>query len=262
MKFLDQTGRELRFEETPTRVVSLVPSITELAYDLGFEVIGKTKFCVHPKSINSAIIVGGTKDVKVGLVKSLKPDLVLANKEENTQSIVEELLTAGIPVFVSDVSTVAQSLDLIEKLGQIGEFNEQAIELSNKITQGFSSIPSIQTSPKALYLIWQKPYMAAGTDTYISDLMSHLGIINVMADWNEAGLRYPEISTEEIKKLDLDFIFLSSEPYPFKKKHQDLITDEFHTPTLLVDGEAFSWYGSRQAKSLDYLKEFSRLLNT
>ncbi|MCZ4409456.1 helical backbone metal receptor [Cryomorphaceae bacterium 1068] len=260
MKILDQIGRELQLEKTPHRIVSLVPSITELAYDLGFEVIGKTKFCVHPKSLGTAVNVGGTKNVKVDLVKELEPDLILANKEENTKPTVEKLMEVGLPVFISDVSTIDQSVDLIEKLGEIGRSQANAQDLIEIISKGFKSIPKIEPRPKVLYLIWREPYMAAGTDTYISDLMSHLSLDNVLSDWGEKGLRYPEIAQDQITQLKPDFILLSSEPYPFKESQRKSICSAFGIPTLLVDGECFSWYGSRQAKSIDYLEEFSRLL--
>jgi len=238
----------------------LVPSITELAFDLGFDVIGKTKFCVHPKNLDSVIRVGGTKNVKVDLVKKLEPDLILANKEENTKPKVEALIAAGLPVFISDVSTIDQSLDLIERLGKIGGFEESAKVLMETISEGFSSIPHIQPRPRVLYLIWQKPFMASGTDTYISDLMGHLNIENVLTAWGERGFRYPEITLKQIEELNPDFILLSSEPYPFRETHCRSISSTMGIRTLLVDGECFSWYGSRQAKSIDYLKEFSRLL--
>ena len=260
MEILDQIGRELQLEKTPRRIVSLVPSITELAYDLGFEVIGKTKFCVHPKSLEAATIVGGTKNVKVELVRELEPDLALANKEENTKHTVEELIEAGLPVFISDVSTIGQSIDLIEKLGEIGGFQASAGDLIDIISEGFKSILQIEPRRKALYLIWKEPYMAAGTDTYISDLMSLLSMDNVLSGWGEKGLRYPAVTEDQIAELNPDFILLSSEPYPFKEFQRKSISAKFGIPTLLVDGECFSWYGSRQAKSIDYLKEFSRLL--
>jgi ABC-type Fe3+-hydroxamate transport system substrate-binding protein len=260
MKVLDQLGRELQLGETPRRIVSLVPSITELAYDLGFEVIGKTKFCVHPRSRGGAMIVGGTKNVKTDLVIELDPDLILANKEENTQPKVEKLIEAGLPVFISDVSTINQSIDLIEKLGEIGRCPANAKDLIETISEGFKSIPKIQPRPKVLYLIWREPFMGAGTDTYISDLMSHMSFDNVLCTWGQKGLRYPEMSRVQIAELKPDFILLSSEPYPFKESHRKYVYSTFGIPTLLVDGECFSWYGSRQAKSVDYLKEFSRLL--
>lgn len=250
----------MQLDQTPRRVVSLVPSITELAHDLGFEVIGKTKFCIHPERLESAKVVGGTKNVKTQLVRELAPDLILANKEENTQECVEELIEAGFPVYVSDVSTVDQSLDLIEKIGQIGGFEQEAVRLKKEIDEGFDSIEKVKPIPRVLYLIWKKPYMAAGTDTYISDILTHLGIENALTSWLDEGLRYPEISNDQIKSLNPDFILLSSEPFPFKEDHREKMEMEFGIPTLLVDGEAFSWYGSRQAKSIDYLKEFSRLL--
>lgn len=261
MKILDQTGRELHFEEPPRRIVSLVPSITELAFDLGFDVVGKTKFCIHPENLASAIIVGGTKNVKVDLIEKVRPDLVLANKEENTKSTVEQLIKSDLPVFVSDVPTIARSLDLIVRLGKIGGFEKSAENLTETIIDGFESIPPIKPQQKVLYLIWKEPFMAAGSDTYISDLMNLLGMKNVLADWGERGQRYPEVKPKEIEELNPDLILLSSEPYPFKEVHRKSIDEMFGASTLLVDGEFFSWYGSRQVKSVDYLRGISRLLS-
>lgn len=261
MKILDQIGRELKLDRKPRRVVSLVPSITELVHDLGYEVIGKTKFCIHPEGLKSATVVGGTKNVRVEVVKKLRPELVIANKEENTKGVVDALIDAGLSVFVSDVSTLDQSYDLINLLGQIGGFQKKAEELIGVITNGLQFIPTFEPRLKALYLIWQEPYMAAGTDTYISDLMIHLGLDNAMSIWAERGLRYPKIDGDQLKVLNPDLILLSSEPFPFKENHCKLIGEEFGIPTLLVDGECFSWYGSRQAKSIDYLRDFSRLLS-
>lgn len=260
MRILDQTGRVLLFEKPPKRVVSLVPSITELVYDLGFELVGKTKFCVHPDHEASARIIGGTKRINLDQVKELKPDLVLANKEENTKSDVLALVRAGIPVFVSDVATVNESQDLINMLGEIGGFELKATALNAEIATGFQSISPLKPTGTALYLIWQNPYMAAGTDTYISDVLSRLGIGNVLSVWHDRGQRYPEISLEQIKKTNPDFILLSTEPYPFKESHCKKLERELGIPTVLADGECFSWYGSRQAKSTGYLARFSRLL--
>jgi len=260
MKFLDQIGRELAFNEPPVRVVSLVPSITELAFDLGFKVVGKTKFCVHPSGENDATIIGGTKNVNVDLIKNLDPDLVLANKEENTKRTVDQLLTANIPTFVSEVSDVESSLDLIKSLGLIGHFQEKATDLIKEIKSGFASISLPEKTATALYLIWQQPYMAAGTDTYISDVMSHLGIENSLTKWGDNGIRYPKMEPEQIRELYPDVILLSSEPFPFGEKHLKEINAKYSIPVYLVDGESFSWYGSRPAKSLSYLKKISRLL--
>lgn len=261
MKILDQVGREIELNEKPSRVVSLVPSITELAFDLGFDVIGKTKFCIHPSGETKARIVGGTKNVNIDLIRELQPDLVLANKEENTKRTVDRLLASDIPVYVSEVSDVKSSLDLIHSMGSLGGFERKASELIKEIKSGFSALASSEKSISALYFIWQEPYMVAGTDTYISDVLAHLGIRNAISDWGNKGKRYPKISSEEIKKLNPDVLLLSSEPYPFGEKHVKGMSETFSSYVRLVDGESFSWYGSRQVKSISYLRKFSRLLS-
>ncbi|MCH2214541.1 MAG: helical backbone metal receptor [Flavobacteriales bacterium] len=259
MKILDQVGRELHLKDAPKRVVSLVPSITELLFDLGFEVVGRTKFCVHPKSIEECAIIGGTKNVNINKVVSLNPDLVVANKEENRQEAVDELSRAGLPVYVSDISNVTESLYLTTELGKVGAA-ENAAKLINENIKNIFQKCREHKSLRILYFIWKKPYMVAGTDTFISDVLTKLNLENCIKSSRTDSLRYPKITTEQISHLKPDVILLSSEPYPFKEIHAKELTKQTGIPVVLVNGECFSWYGSRLSKSLDYLVNFSRLL--
>lgn len=260
MQILDQIGRELAFKAPPKRVVSLVPSITELLFDLGFEIIGRTKFCIHPKSIPGCEVVGGTKNVHIEKVFPLNPELVVANKEENLKDTVDQLINSNLKVYVSDVATVQESLEMITALGLLGNFGMKANSITQSISEGFKTIQSHQKSLKVLYLIWNKPFMAAGVDTFISDILGKLNLENCISHFDGGGFRYPEISLSQITHLEPDVILLSSEPYPFKEDHVQDIMDRTGIKTVLVDGECFSWYGSRISKSLKYLSAFSRIL--
>jgi ABC-type Fe3+-hydroxamate transport system substrate-binding protein len=265
MVILDQIGRELVFDSSSKirRVVSLVPSITELAYDLGFDVVGRTKFCVHPKNIENCEVIGGTKNIKVDKVIAIRPDLIIANKEENTKETVEQLIKSGLEVYVSDVSTLEDNFELIDHLGRIGGYQQNAYELAKAIKKGFTPfrVRKSKSAPKLLYLIWKEPYMAAGTDTFISDIITRIGGVNVLACKGEAHRRYPSMDISKIIELNPNYILLSSEPFPFKKQHADQLEDLTGIKTMLVDGESFSWYGSRMAKSFEYLQRISRLLH-
>ncbi|MEM9053465.1 MAG: helical backbone metal receptor [Bacteroidota bacterium] len=259
MKILDQIGRELILDNPPKRVVSLVPSITELLFDLGFDVIGRTKFCVHPKTIEGCEIIGGTKNVNVQRIVSLNPDLILANKEENHAETVDQLSNAGLNVYVSDVSTINESLDLTTILGRITRAEAKAEQINRNTETIFLKVKELRPL-KVLYLIWRKPYMVAGVDTFISDVLTKLNFENCIKFSQTNSLRYPEITTEQITDLKPDVLLLSSEPYPFKEMHIEELTEQTGIPSVLVNGESFSWYGSRLSKSIDYLANFSRLL--
>lgn len=242
--FIDQTGRKITLDKYLQRIISLVPSQTELLAELGLdkETIGITKFCVHPDNwFRSKIKVGGTKQIKMDIIHQLQPDLIIANKEENVKEQVEEL-GKNYPVWISDVNNLE---DAYEMIGQIGEFTnreEKASTINKKIKDNFSNSAEITHKPKTIYLIWQKPYMTIGGDTFINAMMGCAGFKNIYAD----KTRYPEITIEEIKNKNPELLFLSSEPFPFKQKHIDeLKTYLPNTKIILVDGELFSWYGSR-----------------
>ncbi len=234
------------------RIVSLVPSLTELLYHLNLnqEVVGITKFCIHPeKWFREKTRIGGTKTVNVQQVLSLNPDLIIANKEENTKEQILEL-QAHANVLLTDINSVEDALSAILHIGDLTNRKPEAQDLSQHISKELTAIKHLEwaNGKRVLYLIWKAPYMAAGTKTFIHELLNWVGFKNVLESNTLAKdlSRYPEISDEEIRELNPDIIFLSSEPYPFKKKH----IEELHQTVpkahiQLVDGEVFSWYGSR-----------------
>jgi ABC-type Fe3+-hydroxamate transport system substrate-binding protein len=251
--FHDQLDRAVNLPSTPKRIISIVPSQTELLFYLGLndEVIGLTKFCVHPADkYNSTIKVGGTKQLNLDLIKSLQPDLIIANKEENERSQVEELMDF-CPVWISDICDLAGAIDMIERVGALVGRERQAKTLGGAINQQFNNLTIRQPALRAAYFIWRKPYMVAGKGTFIDSMLQKCGLTNVFEQD-----RYPEFDTETLVKANPDVIFLSSEPYPFKEKH----IAEFKAllPSAIikvVDGELFSWYGSRLLFAPIYFKK-------
>ncbi len=237
------------------RIISLVPSQTELLYDLGLdeEVVGITKFCVHPEQwFRTKTRIGGTKNINIEKIIALKPDLVIANKEENVKEQVEAL-QPFTEVYVSDISTLADAKQMIMQVGALVHKKEKAGLLVEEIEKQFETLQQIhQHTTPAAYFIWSDPYMAAGGDTFINDMMCVCGFANVF----ENEVRYPEINIEQLKTICCKVLLLSSEPYPFKQKHidelQPLLTG---TKIVLVDGEMFSWYGSRLIHAPAYFKQ-------
>lgn len=252
MLFKDQLRREISLPQTPQRIISLVPSQTELLCDLGLEkfLVGVTKFCVHPKHLRQNIdVVGGTKKVNVSRIKDLRPDLVICNKEENTLEIVKALQDAAA-VWVSDISTIDDSLDMIKSLGELFSVSDKASELFRAITaekKAFQNFIKDQPPKKVAYLIWKNPFMAAGKNTFIDELLSLNKFENVILKD-----RYPEITLEELNEADL--VLLSSEPYPFKEKDAQEMQQLVKSKVIIVDGEYFSWYGSRLLKAFSYFR--------
>mgnify|MGYP003941179621 CR=1 FL=1 len=255
----DMTGRTLNVPAPPQRIVSLVPSQTELLYDLGLEeeVVGATKFCVHPGHwFRNKTRVGGTKDVHLDRIEALQPDLILANKEENVREQIEAL-AASYPVWVSDVRTVTQALEMIREVGMLTGRAEKANELTERIDAGFARLTGIARPKRVAYLIWRKPWMSIGRDTFIHDVLTRLGWEHVFADRE----RYPSFTAEELAARKPDLILLSSEPFPFGEKHiAELKAVAPKAEVRLADGEMFSWYGSRMLKAADYLADFCRAI--
>jgi len=244
LQIKDHTGNFLCLTSPPQRIVSLVPSQTELLHSLGLneQVVGITKFCIHPDEwCRSKVRIGGTKNIDIERVRSLMPDLIIANKEENVKEQVE-ILKKDYPVFTTDVKNLTDALAMIGDIGTITFRSEESNEICSQITNAFSTIPYHLSKKRVLYLIWKKPYMAAGGDTFISDMLKKAGFINVLLDQN----RYPSITSDQIRELNPEIMLLSSEPYPFTHKHMNELKSEFpFSEIILADGTFFSWYGSR-----------------
>jgi ABC-type Fe3+-hydroxamate transport system substrate-binding protein len=248
---VDMLGQEVMVPAQPRRIVSLVPSQTELLADLGLEdeVAGITKFCVHPDGwFRSKPRVGGTKTVHIERVAHLKPDLIIANKEENVEEQVMQLKQVA-PVWVSDIHTLPDALEMISQVSAICNRQQEGEDIAARIRTSFHQLGRA-AEVRAAYSIWYKPWMWAGNDTFIHDIMLRCGLVNVFHDTP----RYPEMDLERLKALRPEVVLLSSEPYPFKQKHaaevQAALPD---TKVLLADGEMFSWYGSRLLHTAEYL---------
>jgi len=254
MQVNDQLDRTLSFPKIPKRIISLVPSQTELIVDLGLldRLVGITKFCVHPENLRSNIqVVGGTKQINLEKIRSLNPDIIICNKEENTKEMVLQLEELA-PVWVSDVDSVATSLDLIDSLGLLFSVEEKASAMRAQIElemRSFVDWMKSRSFKKVAYLIWKNPYMAAGQTTFINELLRLNKFDNVIID---PASRYPEIGLELLKQADL--ILLSSEPYPFKEDDVDELKSALQREVRLVDGEYFSWYGSRLQNAFSYFR--------
>jgi len=250
----DQLNRTLTFQKPPERIISLVPSQTELLVALGLKskLVGITKFCVHPEELRKEVaIVGGTKELHYDKIKALKPDIIICNKEENTLEIVEECSKIA-PVWVSDIYTLEDSLEMILSLGEIFKVCEKTSEICEKIvSEAYNFSVAIQSSPtrKVAYLIWKKPYMAAGRNTFVNAILELNNFENILSEENS---RYPEIELSTLKSADL--VLLSSEPFPFKESDVIELKKALQTEVLLVDGEYFSWYGSRLQNAFTYFK--------
>jgi iron complex transport system substrate-binding protein len=253
----DQLGALHSFETAPKRIISLVPSQTELLCDLGLEekIIGITKFCVHPYHLKSTKkIVGGTKKIHFEKIKLLQPDIIICNKEENTEEIVNQLREI-CPVWVTHIVSVEDNFQMISDFGQLFNCRTEAHKWKDKLTFALSDFKKYVQDisyKKVAYFIWKNPYMTAGNNTYINELLQLNHFTNIYGDKG----RYPEI---ELKKMrlegDPDLVFLSSEPYPFKEEDAfEIGRFTHHAKTVFVDGEMFSWHGSRLLKAFTYFK--------
>ena len=250
----DQLNRDIQITEIPKRIVSLVPSQTELLYDLGLEtsIVGITKFCVHPNHfLKSKTVVGGTKQIKLEKIKALQPDIILRNKEENTEEIVRACENISV-VHVSDIRTIQDCIDMIYQYGEIFEKQEDASKISEAIQINLNAFNLFITGKPVMnvaYFIWKNPWMVAGKNTFINYLLE---LNRYKNPYKNLG-RYPELNM----KLDdsIDLVLLSSEPYPFKENHIEELQKYYTKAHIqLVDGEMFSWYGSRLIQAFSYFK--------
>jgi ABC-type Fe3+-hydroxamate transport system substrate-binding protein len=249
-----------QFKKPPQKIVSLVPSQTELLsyFGLDDEVIGITKFCIHPQQwFAGKTRVGGTKNINLDLIKSLQTDLIIANIEENVKEQIEKL-ALDFNVLVTDVNNLHGALEMIEDVGKITCKLHEATELITLIKKNFLQLPSTKIKINTAYLIWKDPYMTIGGDTFINDMMQYCGLKNIF----ENQSRYPEITIDDLAKSNCELILLSSEPYPFKQKHIDELRQSLPgKKIILADGEIFSWYGSRLLLAPQYFKKLREVIN-
>jgi ABC-type Fe3+-hydroxamate transport system substrate-binding protein len=248
---VDQLHRKVFVPLPVQRIISLVPSQTELLFDLGLEheVVGITRFCVHPdRALKTKTIIGGTKKFNFEIIDQLRPDLIIGNKEENYKEGIAQL-SQKYPVWMSDVNSIDEALVMIREIGCVTNRLAESAAVINQIEKLFATIR--KHSPlRVLYLIWKGPWMAAGGGTFIHSLITATGWTNVLQD----ASRYPALTEEKIQQLAPDVILLSSEPFPFKE------SDGAHLKAIVprariafVDGEMFSWYGSRLIQVPAYL---------
>ncbi len=249
----DARAAQITLDAPPRRIVSLVPSLTELLafLELDDAVVGLTRFCVRPEGWKEQKeIVGGTKQVNVERVRALAPDLVLANREENTREDVEAL-EAVAPVYVTDVPHLPAALEMIRTLGRLTARTEKAGALAGEIGRRFDALPAF-TPLRAAYLIWREPYMSVGRGTFIHAVMTRGGFTNVFADQT----RYPTVTPQEIAAAGADVVLCATEPFPFHQK--ETFTEDLRAaldvPVKVVDGQLFSWYGPRLLETPAYLK--------
>jgi ABC-type Fe3+-hydroxamate transport system substrate-binding protein len=250
----DQLGRRVVLPFPPQRIVSLVPSQTELLFDLGVgeRVVGVTKFCLYPpEARTTASVVGGTKNFDREKIAALKPDLIIGNKEENHQAGIEQL-AAKYPVWLSDIDDLPKALTMIKQVSFLVGAKEKGERLAAAIAASFAAIAPPQPAVQAAYFIWRKPYMVAASGTFIDDMLQRAGFHNVFAHLG----RYPEVTPAQLAQAAPERIFLSSEPYPFQEKHLAEFQAICPAATVqLVDGELFSWYGSRLRLSAAYFQQ-------
>jgi|SRR6185312_2609062 len=255
--FKDQMGYDVTVSWPPKRIVSLVPSQTELLAYLGLdeEVVGITKFCIHPEEwFTNKRRIGGTKNIDFNKIEELKPDLIIGNKEENKEEQIKELMQR-YPVWMSDIHNLDDAFDMILNVGKLVNKYDKTAALVKDIRSNFKSLHNHEIpSTKTAYFIWREPYMSVGRSAFINSMMEKLSLNNIFTGMPG---EYPSVSAEQIKLANPELILLSSEPYPFAEKH----IAEFkaicpNAKVMLVDGEYFSWYGSRLLNAPMYFNTF------
>ena len=256
----DDLGRTVRYESPPRRIISLCPSITETLLELGMDgrVVGRTRYCIHPANKRMGVQrIGGTKKLQFDEIDALEPDLIIAEREENNREDIERL-EKKYPVYVADVVDFSSALRMLGRLGALCGEPLAAEQLNEKILLKFNDLEKLKGLRRCAYLIWRKPWMAAGQGTYINSILKKCGLDNYFAD---RPSRYPVLSVQDLQHSEIDLILLSSEPYPFHERHMDEIRVlQPRAEILLVDGEMFSWYGARMLRAADYLNELTESL--
>ena len=253
----DQLGREVFLKNPARRIVSLVPSQTELLFDLGLDkvVVGITKFCIHPEHwLKEKTIVGGTKNFHIDKIKSLQPDLIIANKEENTKELIEEL-ALDFPIYISDVNNIPDAIQMISDVGILVGKEDKSLQIVSEIQQARIGLSNqFKTAASCYYFIWKEPWLTIGGDTFIHAMLEEAGFNSL----SKQQLRYPELDINNTTAQP-NYLFLSSEPYPFKQSDAEFLQTKFpDSKIIFVDGTYFSWYGSRLTKAFNYLSNLTK----
>lgn len=265
---VDAVGTRHETAAANARIVSLVPSITELLFDLGLQanVVGRTGFCVHPRDLVRKVPkVGGTKTIDTARIRRLAPTHLIVNIDENPRGLVQELAKLVPHVVVTHPLGPRDNLALYRLLGGIFSREARAEELCRRFEHVFDELVSEACSwsrQKVLYLVWKAPWMTVSRDTYISRSLATVGWDTTAPD---SVARYPSVDLKPELLATLDFVLLSSEPYSFRERHcveiLDLLPPGSHTRVVLIDGAMTSWYGSRAIQGLSYLRELRKSLN-
>ncbi len=253
----DATGRQLEFSRPPKRIISLVPSLTELLFHLKLddEIFGVTNYCIHPSSkYSQKTKIGDPRDINMALIKAMEPDLILASKEENPREDIEFMM-GEFKVFVSDIRTFEGAMCLIYEVGKIVDRKKDAKRLIKKLQVAYKPFPLLDKEIPIAYLIWNNPFMTINNNTFLHSMLEKVGFRNVFADEEE---RYPTVTHEQILKMKPRYIFLSTEPYPFTESIMQELQPIFEGAQLkIVDGEMFAWYGYRMLRAAGYFQELA-----
>lgn len=249
----DHLGRTVTYNFPPKKIISLCPGITETLYALQLEaeIIGRTQYCIFPKDkVDNVQIVGGTKEINIAQIRELEPDLIIVEKEENTKDIVD-ILENDYPVYVAEVQSIPDAYRMVTSIGHLTNRNAEARRLVGKIQSEFLALPQVK-GKRATYVIWNEPYMVVGKDTYIQSILDEIGFVNPFISMES---RYPVVTAVDFQNAELDYVFLATEPYPFKEKHKnDFLKMMPNAIPIIVDGEMF-WYGVRMIKGARYFKQ-------
>jgi ABC-type Fe3+-hydroxamate transport system substrate-binding protein len=247
---------------TPTRIVSLIPSTTELLCHLGLAdaLVGVTVYCREPEALlRGKTRIGGEKDPDLERIRALAPDLVVANVEENRREDVDALRAAGIAVHVTYPRTAAGAIAMIRELGEVTGTAARATALADDLEARLAAARAAaarRAATRVFYAIWREPYMTIGADTYVHDVLAVCGAANVFAD---ATARYPRVTLDEIAARRPEVILLPDEPFRFRRVHVRDFAAYPDVPAVrdgrihLVDGKPFSWHGARLGEALSTL---------
>ena len=266
---IDASGEAFVPEEPPRRIVSLIPSTTELLCDLGLAdcLVGVTAYCVEPREVVRAKArIGGEKDPDLEKIRALGPDLVIANIEENVRAHIEALRGLGIRVWVTYPRTVAESLRMIRELGEVTGTAGRAEAIAATLEQELAAMRAApgREPVRVFYAIWRNPYMTVGGDTYIADVLATCGAANAFAD---APTRYPAVTLDEVAARRPEVILLPDEPFRFRRVHLKDFEPYLDVPAVregrihLVDGKPFSWHGRRLSDALRLVPALLRAID-